>query len=198
MITLAMDTAYKYLTVGIYEDGQLLAGLAEECFKKQSETIFVRIEELLHKCGLKLSDVDEVVITEGPGSYTGLQIAMTIAKILGTQSTAKIYTLSTMQLYAGLEPQANVILDARAHRAYTAHLSNGVITEEAILDVKDLPKFIDDHPGTLYGDGFLVEQEGAPSDFLQNFADLRELYQPVENVHALVPKYYKESDAYRV
>ncbi|OLU36670.1 tRNA (adenosine(37)-N6)-threonylcarbamoyltransferase complex dimerization subunit type 1 TsaB [Ileibacterium valens] len=198
MITLALDTAYKYLIVGIYKDGKLLDGTMEECFKSQSETIFPRIEELLKKCDLKLSDVDECVITEGPGSYTGLRIAMTIAKILGTQSKTKIYTLSTMQIYAGLEEEANVILDARAHRAYTAHLSHGKVTKEAILKLDLIPNFIQENPGTLFGDGYLIGMETPEVDFLSNIEQLRDEYHLIENVHALAPKYYKESDAYRV
>ncbi len=198
MITLAMDTAYKFLNVGLYEDGKLLAGSSEECFKKQSEMIFVVIENLLKQTGLKFSDIDECVITDGPGSYTGLRIAMTIAKMLGALSPAKVYTLSTMQLYAGKEKAANVILDARGHRAYIAHLENGRVTEDGILDLDLLPDFLKEHRGTLFGDGFLVGQEAEPTDFLQNFADLRDQYQEVENIHALIPRYYKESDAYRV
>lgn len=198
MITLVMDTAYKHLVLGIYRDGELLAGTAEVCFKKQSETIFVELEKLLEKCGLKLSDVNEVVITDGPGSYTGLRIAMTVAKIMGAMADVRVCTISTMQLYAGLAEKANVILDARGKRAYTAHLENGEVLFDAILPVSELPAFLESHPGTLYGDGELVGMEAEQAEFLKNAADLRDLYQEVENIHALVPRYYKESDAYKV
>lgn len=198
MITLVMDTAYQYLVLGLFRDGKLLAAYEEPCFKKQSESIFPELLRLLDENGLKLSDIDECVITDGPGSYTGLRIAMTIAKILGTQSDCRIYTISTMQMYAGREENANVILDARGHRAYTAHLENGRVTEDCILDTDDLPAFLDSHPGTLFGDGELVSRQSAPSHFVKNFYDLRELWNPVENVHSLVPRYYKESGAYRV
>lgn len=198
MITLAMDSAYKMLTVGLYQDGVLLAGFSEPEFKKQSEMIFPVIEDLLKKNGLDYQDLDEVLITRGPGSYTGIRIAMTIAKVLCTNLHLPLYTITTTELYAGMEPAANVILDARGKRAYTAHIENGKTCWLGIVEVENLPAWLDEHPGKLIGDNDLLNQEVAPVDFLANFAALRPTAEKVENIHALVPEYLKESDAYRV
>lgn len=112
MISLCMDSAYKQLVLGLYKDQELLAGISLEAFKKQSETIFVELNRLLKETNLDYKDIDRVIITKGPGSYTGIRIAMTIAKVLCSQMHKELYTISTMQLYAGIEKQANVILDA--------------------------------------------------------------------------------------
>ena len=122
MISLCMDSAYKQLVLGLYKDQELLAGISLEAFKKQSETIFVELNRLLKETNLDYKDMDRVIITKGPGSYTGIRIAMTIAKVLCSQMHKDLYTISTMQLYAGIEKQANVILDARSQRAYVAHV----------------------------------------------------------------------------
>lgn len=197
MISLCMDSAYKQLVLGLYEDDALLAGISLEAFKKQSETIFVELNKLLEQTKLDYKDIDRIVITKGPGSYTGIRIAMTIAKVLCSQMNKELYTISTMQLYAGLEPSANVILDARSHRAYVAHLEKGkIIGGTQILDLEEVKKFLEAHPGKVFGDALLSETE--TSDFLKNFIDLKAEYQKVENIHALVPDYLKESDAYKV
>ena len=197
MISLCMDSAYKQLVLGLYEDDALLAGISLEAFKKQSETIFVELNKLLEQTKLDYKDIDRIVITKGPGSYTGIRIAMTIAKVLCSQMHKDLYTISTMQLYAGLEPSANVILDARSHRAYVAHLEKGkIIGGTQILDLEEVKKFLEAHPGKVFGDALLSETEA--SDFLKNFIDLKAEYQKVENIHALVPDYLKESDAYKV
>ena len=192
-----MDSAYKQLVLGLYEDDALLAGISLEAFKKQSETIFVELNKLLGQTKLDYKDIDRIVITKGPGSYTGIRIAMTIAKVLCSQMHKELYTISTMQLYAGLEPSANVILDARSHRAYVAHLEKGkIIGGTQILDLEEVKKFLEAHPGKVFGDALLSETE--TSNFLKNFIDLKAEYQKVENIHALVPDYLKESDAYKV
>lgn len=199
MISLCMDSAYKQLVLGLYKDQELLAGISLEAFKKQSETIFVELNRLLKETGLDYKDMDRVIITKGPGSYTGIRIAMTIAKVLCSQMHKELYTISTMQLYAGIEKQANVILDARSQRAYVAHVENGQIQGNTqILTLDEVKEFIETNPGILLGDADLIGQDVQKVDFLKNFIELEPYYEKVENIHALVPDYLKESDSYKV
>lgn len=195
MISLCMDSAYKNLVLGLYKDKELIDGISKEAFKKQSETIFVELNALLERNDLDYKDIDQVIITDGPGSYTGIRIAMTIAKVLCTQMHKELACISTMQLYAGMNT-GNVILDARSKRAYVAHVENGeVLGKTEILTLDEIPSFLEAHPGTLYGDGYLVDQEAELSDFLKNFISVPN--RKIENIHALVPQYLKESDAYK-
>lgn len=198
MKTLVMDTAWKNLVLALFEDGELKASFCKEAFKQQSETLFVELKKLLEACGWSLRDLDEVIITDGPGSYTGLRIAMTAAKILGTQEPIAVRTISTLQLYAGADPAANVILDARGGRVYAGRVENGTLSWSGILPLEEVDAFLQAHPGTLYGEGELIGQNAAPSDFVRNARDLLALAAPVDNVHALIPRYMKESDSYRV
>lgn len=198
MITLAMDTAYRHLTAGLYDDDTLLAGTSSECFKKQSEALFPRLQQILDDAGLSFQDIDQVVITDGPGSYTGVRIAMTVAKVLASQRGIPLYTLSTLQLYAGTAPSASVLLDARSHRAYAGHVENGILTEpEQILTEEEYEGFVTSHPRILLGDVAVGDRIPETPDFLKNFIDLRDQWVPVSNVHAAVPRYLKESDAYK-
>lgn len=199
MISLCMDSAYKQLVLGLYKDQELLAGISLEAFKKQSETIFVELNRLLKETNLDYKDIDRVIITKGPGSYTGIRIAMTIAKVLCSQMHKELYTISTMQLYAGIEKQANVILDARSQRAYVAHLEDGQIQGNTqILTLDEVKELIETNPGIVLGDADLIGQDVQKVDFLKNFIELEPYYEKVENIHALVPDYLKESDSYKV
>ncbi len=199
MISLCMDSAYKQLVLGLYKDKELLAGISLEAFKKQSETIFVELNRLLKETNLDYKDIDRVIITKGPGSYTGIRIAMTIAKVLCSQMHKELYTISTMQLYAGIEKQANVILDARSQRAYVAHVEDGQIQGNIqVLTLDEVKKFIETNPGILLGDADLMGQDVQKVNFLKNFIELEPYYEKVENIHALVPDYLKESDSYKV
>lgn len=198
MISLCMDSAYKHLVIGIYKDKDLLAGVCFEAFKKQSETIFVELERLLQEAKLDYKDIDRVVITKGPGSYTGIRIAMTIAKVLCSQMHIDLYTISTMQLYAGNQ-EATVILDARGNRAYAAHIQDRkIVGKVEIVEVDRLEEYLKQYEGIVLGDGYLVGLECPAPDMLKNFIDLEDVFEKVENVHALVPEYLKESDAYKV
>lgn len=199
MISLCMESAYKQLVLGLYKDKELLAGISLEAFKKQSETIFVELNRLLKETNLDYKDIDRVIITKGPGSYTGIRIAMTIAKVLCSQMHKELYTISTMQLYAGIEKQANVILDARSQRAYVAHVEDGQIQGNIQISTLDeVKEFIETNPGILLGDADLMGQDVQKVDFLKNFIELEPYYEKVENIHALVPDYLKESDSYKV
>lgn len=199
MKTLCMDSAHKNLVLVLAQDNQVLASCALSCWKQQSETIFPKLEKLMQDVYWTPDDIDEVVITDGPGSYTGVRIAMTIAKVFCTQKHVQLYTISTLQLYAGICEKAFVMLDARSSRAYCGVIEQGIVKHEEIMQLADARTYIEKNPSlTLFGDCELIERTSAPLTFVENFIALRSQWQRVENIHILTPRYLKDQDAYRV
>ena len=99
-----MDTSHRHLVIALIEDQTVVAGCAIPSWKKQSETIFPKWIELMDQAGWQASQIGALVVSVGPGSYTGVRIAMTIAKVFATTRNVPLYTLSTLQLYAGMMP----------------------------------------------------------------------------------------------
>ena len=138
MISLCMDTSYKKLVLVLIKDGQMIDFVEEDCFKKQSEVITQRLDDMLKKHDIRPLDVDEICVTKGPGSYTGVRIAMTIAKIMGAMAKIPVYTLSSLQLASGGLKQCLVLMDARSKRAYYGIVDEGKILEQGVESLDTL------------------------------------------------------------
>lgn len=193
MLTLCIDTAYKYLACCLIKDDEILASFQEECFKRQSEQVFVVLDKLFKKAEIEKDAIDSIVITKGPGSYTGVRIAMTIAKVLAQIRDLKLYTISSLQLYAGGKERTMVLMDARANRAYVG-VYDGLKTVESDC-IKELSA-IDIQDYHVVGDGQLVGKENVMGDIAEAFLALKTLWQPVEHIAYLTPDYLKESESY--
>lgn len=186
MKTLCMDSAHKHLILVLLEDGEIKAQCGLECWKKQSETIFPELIKLCDSLGWSSEDIDEVIITDGPGSYTGVRIAMAIAKVFTTTMNKPLYTLSTLQLYAGMQDQVFVMLDARSQRAYCALYEHGqAVMEEQIMSLEEIQALLANHEYALAGDCELIGRDSIKIDFAKNFKELRPLAHKVENIHIL-------------
>lgn len=193
MITLCMDTSHIYLVLGLIKDGKLIDSYCEPCHKQQSEKIFPELIQLLEKNHISQDEIGEVVITKGPGSYTGVRIAMSIAKVLCATKNLPLYTIGTLRLYAGDE-NGRVLLDARGNRAYTAVYQDGAEVEAA--NVKYLEDIQDDLK--IIGDGELIGKETYYPNLAENFLKVKKDWHLEENVHTVVPEYLKEREAYFV
>lgn len=192
MITLCMDTSHTWLVVGLIKDDTIIGKIQEKCWKKQSEELFPKIIELMDSLHLKPEDIDQVVISKGPGSYTGVRIAMTVAKVFCSMRNLPIYTISTLLLYAGMK-NCRVIMDARGKRVYTALFKNGeVVDNEQVIEISELN--IKDEE--IIGDGSLVGKEDSWPDIVDNFKDLKDKWESWDNVHLVVPEYLKSSESY--
>lgn len=193
MLTLCIDTAYKYLTCCLIKDGEIIASYSKECFKRQSEAVFVVLEDLLKTSKQELLKLDSICITKGPGSYTGVRIAMTIAKVLATVKKIDLYTISTLKLYAGNHPNTMVLLDARANRAYVGGYNQGkVILQDCVMPIEN----IDADGYSLIGDASLIGKADQNPDIVTAFLKTQADWEKVDDVAHLVPTYLKESDAY--
>lgn len=196
MITLAIDTSFHYLTLVIYDDEKLIASIQKEAFKQQSETILVEIQNLFNQANLLPTDLKRIILTDGPGSYTGLRIGMTVAKVLGSVADIEVYTLSSLHVLAGLERDVHILLDARAKRAYYAHFHEGLrLINERVILLEDLSD-IDVSTLKVFGDGHLINKETYYPDYTMHFMELKQYWKKIDNIHELAPKYLKESEAY--
>ncbi len=196
MITLAIDTSFHYLTLVIYRNKELVASIQKEAFKQQSETILVEIQNLFKQSNIKPTELKQIVLTDGPGSYTGLRIGMTVAKVLGTMAKVNVYTLSSLHVLAGLENDVHVLLDARAQRAYYAHFHQGIpLISERVILLQDMTE-LDVSTLKIFGDGHLINKETYYPNYTQHFMDLKKYWKKVENIHSLVPRYLKDNEAY--
>lgn len=197
MKTLCMDTAHRFLTICLYENETLVCSIAKPSWKRQSETIFPELMKLMDQAGWQSEAIDEIVITDGPGSYTGVRIAMSIAKVFCTTRHVPLYTISSLQLYAGLD-HAFVLLDARSNRAYCGELNHGsFVSGPSILTLDEIKQSISQYNHVI-GDTNLLDIESDEPNFTAHFMALRPLYNLVENVHILTPEYLKDQNAYKV
>jgi len=193
MLRLCIDTSYKYLSVCLINDDKIIASFDEECFKRQSEEVFVKMEALFNSVNIKPLDIDSVAISIGPGSYTGVRIGLTIAKVICEIGNIDLYKISTLKLYSNNAKKTMVLLNARSERAYVGVYDKGqTILEDTIQEIKD----IDIKDYDVIGDASLIGKEDRMYKISECFLNNLDNLEKVDDINHLVPVYLKESESY--
>ncbi|MBQ1827073.1 MAG: tRNA (adenosine(37)-N6)-threonylcarbamoyltransferase complex dimerization subunit type 1 TsaB [Erysipelotrichaceae bacterium] len=196
MYTLGIDTSHRFLLLVLIKDDQIVSKVQSECFKKQSEYIIPELDRMLKELGLSAEDIGRIVVTTGPGSYTGVRIGMTVAKVLGSLMEKEVYVLSTLQLYAGLK-DCYVIMDARAKRVYCGRYKDGkALEEDCVRYNEEMQKIIEEGGVEVIGDLHLFGKEDIYPDLAENLLALKDNWVRQENVDILTPVYLKSNQEY--
>lgn len=103
-LILAVETSSRIGSAAIALNGKMLGETVFSAPMKHSAEIFPAIAALLDQFDLNPGQIEHIYISGGPGSFTGLRIATTIAKIMQLAHSAKIVTVDTLDVVA-----ANVI-----------------------------------------------------------------------------------------
>lgn len=149
MNILAIDTSTMISTVTIANDSEILGDFNVNQQKTHSESLVPMIETLLNLLGMEIKDIDEFVIAEGPGSFTGLRIGMTIAKTLAQVNDRKLVPISTLLALANNSSSDKLkvpMLDARGNRVYGAVYDKefNEIIKEDLYTIEDFSKLVND------------------------------------------------------
>ena len=127
---LNIDTASEKAHVSFANEGLIVHALYSESQKEHASFLQSAILQLTKITGKKLSDLDAIAVTAGPGSYTGLRVGMASAKGLCyalnkpliMMSTLEILTVSALQLFPTTVQSVLLcpMIDARRMEVFTA------------------------------------------------------------------------------
>ena len=209
MKILAMDTSNKALSLAILENKELLGQVTLNIKKNHSITLMPAIDFLMNSLDLKPTDLNRIAVAHGPGSYTGLRIAVATAKTLA--HTLKIELVGVSSLLALIPKQVEglviPVMDARRNNVYAGFYQSGQsVRPEAHLPLAEVLEIAGaaDQSVTLVGEtATFAEQikaaipQAAIQPTLPDVAAVGRLGLdlPAQSIHDFVPNYLKRVEA---
>ena len=193
MITILLDSSNTNLSVGIAKDNLLLESISYEAWQQQSEYMIPELSKLLEKYGVNKDDIEEVVVAMGPESYTGVRIAITIAKTIAVALNTKLYPVSSLRVLKDGDVPSICLINARSGRSYFGVFKgNDVIISDRIMKNDEVLAYITEHPGySICGDTKYLGLEGKQTNNIQEMLNLKEALSDV-NPLSLKPVYMKD------
>lgn len=173
MIDLLLDSSNTDLAVGISKNGVLIDSVSYQAWQRQSELMVDEIDKILNKHEITRKDISSVSVTKGPGSYTGVRIAMTIAKTVALALDCPLYVSSSLEAMRFEEEPTIAIVNARSKRSYVGvYQGKKAIVADCIMDNASLLQYIDAHPDfVISGDVGYLEIEGKRVNVMANLAN---------------------------
>ena len=167
MLTLAIDITANTASAALCRDGRLLSLYTVNGLLTHSETMLPMIENMLEKCALTVDDIDLYAVCEGPGSFTGVRIGVSLIKGLAFGKNKPCVGVSTLDALAlnlkGFSGYAVPVMDARRSQVYTAIYKDGRrLTEDMLIPLDELyAKLSEMGAKSIYlcGDGYDVAKK---------------------------------------
>ena len=143
MISLFMDTHSKDLNIGLVNDNILLDEVKIKDLETHSNLFLLKVKEILKKHNLTPNEVDKIIVINGPGSFTGIRIAVTCAKVFAWGLKKRIVTISSLKSYAlstNFKDFVIPVIDARRGYVYASIYDNNFneILEEKYMLLSEL------------------------------------------------------------
>lgn len=184
MNILAIDTSTELATVAVGVNEEILSE-EQGSMRQHAQFLLPMIQRLLAASGVTFNQLDGIVFGRGPGSFTGLRIACSVAKGLAYASDLPLYPVSSLaaiadEVYQTAAADANVLamVDARMHQVYWGCFTGKTfevqeqVSSAADISLKSLSPFI------LVGVGY--------EDYEQQFTT--ELREQIVKRYSIFPK----------
>ena len=164
---LLIETSTEVCSVALSRGTEIIAERIIKEPKAHARIIGNFIEEVLKEASSSVAACSAIVVSEGPGSYTGLRVGVSIAKGLCYGSGIPMIAVSSLELLArlcaesGEMPEGELtiapMIDARRMEVYTCRYNRNCIpvskTEALVLDENSFSEELSSGPVIFTGDG---------------------------------------------
>lgn len=141
MRILGLDTTGPHCSVALVDTAKVLAYKSENIGRGHAERLAPMVQEVLAAASLAAKDVDKLVVCTGPGSFTGLRVALAFAKGFALPRKLPVVGLSSLAVWAAQadpEGEKKVISIADVRRGelcwsaiFKGQAAEGSITQKA-------------------------------------------------------------------
>lgn len=198
MISLFLNTSIDFLSVAIVKDGVVLDSFYTKLNNDLSKITLSVIDDMLSRLSISKRDIKRIVCVNGPGSFTGLRIGVTIAKVWAYSLNIDIVGVSSLYVLAtGIEGDYIVpIIDARRGYVYAGIYDKNynVVMKDCYISLEELSSRVSGLDSFVYvsSNGFNGSIEYVPNvERIFKYLDMDN----VSDSFSFVPNYLKRVEA---
>ena len=196
MRSLFIDTSSLNLILSIIDNNKILYKYIESVEQDMSNKIIPMIDDGFKKCPFELKDIDKIFIVNGPGSFTGVRIGVTVAKTIAYCFHIDVVPISSLEFIATTNCDKEYIvplIDARRGNVfagiYDKNLNN--ILPDQLINYNELINKLNSNYQLI---GYNISDAIEPSYDILKIINKHLNDKPI-NPHLLNPRYLKLTEA---
>lgn len=142
MKILLIDTSTSNILVSILDENKILYLYNEKIISNMSSKILPIIDNGLKEQNLKLNDINKIFVVNGPGSFTGIRVGVTVAKTIAWTLKKEIVPISSLELIATTNTDKKYVvpmIDARRGNVFAGIYDNNLncIKEDKLVNLEE-------------------------------------------------------------
>ena len=157
MYKLFISTYSELITIGLFKDNTLIMQKEKESEKSHSIYLVPMIDEILKENNIECQDLSEILVVNGPGSFTGIRLGVTVAKTLAYTLNIPIKTISSIEaISASIKDNNKIITISDTKGKYLGIFENNKLVNELMyLKNADYEQYINNYNYPIYEDSKL-------------------------------------------
>lgn len=197
MISLFIDTSISFPTISLVRDGDVLFNYHEEIKSDMSSKILPIIENGLNNNNISIKSIDKIFVVNGPGSFTGVRIGVTIAKTIAWALNKDLIPISSIEYMATTNSNKKYLIpmiDARRGNVFSGIYDSNLncIQNDSLISIEELLQGKDSNYELLSYDN--IKDTIKPNPNILKIIN-KHINDKGINPHQLKPNYLKLTEA---
>ena len=198
MISLFIDTSMKNVSISIVKDNKIMSIIQEDIPNEHSKYATSYVKKVIDDAGIDANDIDDILVVNGPGSFTGVRIGVTIAKTYGyliNKELIPVSSLKSLAISSNKDCTVMSVIQANRNNFYVGIYDskyNNLIDEQFVNSNK-LIELIEEYNPYIVSNDFYVLGIYKFNKVNLDILKIVDYYKDMNkvNYHALVPNYLK-------
>lgn len=198
MISLFIDTSMMNVSISVVKDNKIISIIQEDIPNEHSKYATSYVKKVIDDAGIDANDIDNIFVVNGPGSFTGVRIGVTIAKTYGyliNKDLNPVSSLKSLAISSNKDSIVMSVIQANRNNFYVGIYDskyNNLIDEQFVSSSRLIELIKEYNPYIVSNDYYVIDKYKFNKISL-DILRIVDYYKNMEkvNYHALVPNYLK-------